>query len=120
MRVILLVMVLAMPASAQTVPPWVGYWAGDGQDCALAGEMAEEMPIELTARDEFGMEYSCEFKAVTPIGVGQSWKIERKCMDAGFIEFWNVILVLNSQNELLMIDDLGEVSRLKRCESPSN
>ena len=120
MRFFWLLFVLAAPLSAQENPPWAGYWAGPDQDCAMAGNIGEEMPIELTGKDEFGMEYSCEFQVVKPLGVGRSWKVERKCMDAGFVEFWPIILVLNQQDELLIIDDEGHVSHLKRCEKPLN
>lgn len=107
----------ASPASALE-QPWIGYWAGEGQDCALAGDVGDEMPTYLSPDGEFGMEYSCEFLAITPLGVGQSWKVERKCLDAGFVEFWNVIWVLTAKDDLLMIGDQGSVTRLKRCEKP--
>jgi hypothetical protein len=112
-----LALVVETPANALE-QPWIGNWAGEGQSCALVGEIAEEMPTELTQTDEFGMEYSCEFLSVKALGVGQSWKVERKCLDAGFTEFWNVIWVLTANDELLTIDDQGNVSRQKRCEKP--
>lgn len=103
------------PLAADEVPPWSGYWVGPGQDCAFAGEMAEEMPIEITPQGEFGMEYSCDLTSVEPIGIGQSWKVTRVCMDAGFEEHWPVIFVLNQQDELVVIDDFGVVITHKRC-----
>jgi hypothetical protein len=114
-RTALLATMLATPLAALE-QPWIGYWEGDGQDCAMAGDIGEEMPIELTRDQEFGMEYSCEFQAVTPLGVGQSWKVERKCLDAGFVEFWHVIMVLTAEDVLVMIDDQGGVSHMNRCE----
>lgn len=117
-RVCLFAVFVATPLAALE-PPWMGYWAGAGQDCAMAGDIGEKMPIELTETDEFGMEYSCELQAVTPLGVGQSWKIERKCLDAGFVEFWPVILVLTEADELLSIDAQGGVSRMQRCDGPA-
>ena len=111
---------LAAGPAAGDDHPWIGHWAGPGQDCALAGEIAEEMPVELTASEEFGMEYSCEFLSVAPIGVGRSWSVRRRCMDAGIIEDWNVIWVLTGEDRLLVIDDQGNLSRLKRCASPKD
>lgn len=111
---------LAASPAAGADHPWIGHWAGPGQDCALAGEIAENMPVELTATEEFGMEYSCEFRAVTPIGVGRSWSVRRRCRDAGFVEDWNVIWVLTEEDRLLVIDDLGGLSRLKRCAGPKD
>ena len=115
--IIWLALVIASPVAALE-QPWVGYWAGEGQSCALAGDVGDEMPTDLTLDGEFGLEYSCEFLSITPLGVGQSWKVERKCLDAGFVEFWNVIWVLTPEDDLLIIDDSGWTSRMKRCEKP--
>lgn len=106
----------ATRATGQAAPlPFEGYWTDDPRNCALAGQIDDFAPERITSTDLSGLEYFCEFTAVLPIGVGQSWRIDMLCQEPGFSEPFQEIFVLDSAGRLNRIQPDGQIMTLIRC-----
>ena len=120
MRVLIAALVLMVPGVgiAQDLPVWAGYWSEDASWCVRAGEPGDEVPEYIAPDGIFGIEYSCEFVSVAPIGVGQSWRVKLTCLDAGFEETLSEIFVVTNEDKLLRIGADGWVVSQHRCSKP--
>lgn len=114
-RALCLLPFLAMPVAAQN-PEWVGYWTENNGWCKNAGNVGEETPDQYTPTGIFGLEWSCEITSVTPIGIGKSWKVHKKCLDAGDEYNADSIFVITHLDRLLIVNQDGYTSELLRCE----
>lgn len=118
MRAVLLLAAMALPAApalSQTLPDWAGYWAVDPALCANASEVGEETPEWIGPDGVFGHEYSCEIARMTPLGVGRAWRLTLDCLDAGFTDRFEEIMILGADDRLYRFDEMGNVSVSTRC-----
>ncbi len=106
---------LALPLQAQDRPAWVGYWAQDPSWCARAGEPGEETPELIAPYGLFGLEYSCEFDAITPLGVGKSWRMDMTCLETGFEDSYRELFIVTNEDRLLRVAEDGYRTLLYRC-----
>ncbi len=105
-------------AVAQDIPAWAGYWALDPAWCARAGEPGEDTPEYIAPDGIFGLEYSCTFDDIAPIGVGQSWRADLTCLETGFEDRSSEIFVVTADDRLLRIFEDGHRVELHRCPTP--
>ena len=115
MRALVVALLLAGPAAAQT-PAWEGYWAADARWCAAAGQAGDGTPDWYGRDGLFGVEWSCEVQSVTATGVGQSWTLQLDCLDAGYAYQEAQIFLLTPQDRLKVIHGDGTIADLVRCE----
>ncbi len=118
MRVFSVIFALAVvgtAARAELPQPLIGYWTDTLAYCKNAGDVGEETPVLYDSDGIFGLEFSCEFKAISPTGVGRSWLVKTECLDAGFVERFDEIYVLTHNDRLLIISDFGQYAELLRC-----
>jgi len=104
----------AVPAWAER-PAWVGYWAENAAWCVHAGSVGDETPALFAEDGLFGIEWSCDIQKISETGVGQSWAVSAKCLDAGFEYTENFIWMLTPYDRLLTLTADGQVSDLVRC-----
>ena len=103
-------------AETPAFPDWAGFWAYDPAHCARTDQPGGEDAPEWIGPDGiFGLEYSCEFVAILPLGIGKSWRMDLACLDAGFEENISEIMVLTHEDRLLRIFDDGYHVSLHRC-----
>ncbi|MFT7596756.1 MAG: hypothetical protein ACI8R4_004098 [Paracoccaceae bacterium] len=102
-------------ASAQTAPPWEGYWAANAAWCAQAGEVGEGTPDWYGRDGLFGLEWSCDISRIAPIGMAQSWAVGLACLDAGYEFHESQIFLLTDNDRLLILDETGVTANLVRC-----
>lgn len=114
-RLVLILVLAAVPVGAENIPAWAGYWAEDPSWCARAGEPGEQTPEYIAPDGIFGLEYSCEIDAITPIGVGQSWRVDTTCLEMGFEDSYAELFVITAEDRLLRIFEDGARVELYRC-----
>lgn len=102
-------------ADAADVPLWEGYWASNAAQCIKAGEAGEGTPNWYGRDGLFGLEWSCDIKAVEATGVGKSWSLQLQCLDAGYEYSEAQIFLVTNDDRLLVIDENGPVANLVRC-----
>lgn len=117
MKVLLTVpLLLLLPAFGWADPPaWVGYWAESPEWCSRAGDVGEKTPDAYLKDGIFGLEWSCDFDEITPIGIGQSWAVKTTCLDAGYEYTQENIYLITLSDRLLIIGAEGETFDLVRC-----
>lgn len=115
MKKLVLATAICAAGAAQADLPFEGYWTADPRNCRLVGQIDDFAPERITSTDLSGLEYFCDFTAILPIGVGQSWRIDMNCQEPGFTEPFQEIFVLDSAGRLIRIQPDGQVITLIRC-----
>ncbi|MDE4174950.1 hypothetical protein PXK01_12360 [Phaeobacter sp. PT47_59] len=101
--------------NAQEAPLWEGYWARNAAWCAKAGEVGEGTPDWYGRDGLFGLEWSCDIKAVEAVGVGNSWSLQLQCLGAGYAYSDAQIFLVTPEDRLLVIGETGVMANLVRC-----
>lgn len=100
------------------VPLWEGYWAANAKWCARAGDIGEATPDWIGRDGVFGLEWGCELTEVQPTGFPQSWSVKANCMDAGLSYSDAYIMLIDSNDRLLQLNQEGVIANLVRCPTP--
>lgn len=104
---------LALAAPADAADPWEGSWAADPAWCEGGGEGS---PVRITAGAFEGLENRCEIEGVTPLGVGQSWRLDLLCTAAGMTDRAAELFLLAEDGALIRYTEDGFAIRMTRCE----
>lgn len=94
---------------------FVGHWGTDKANCAKAGTLAEDRPLEILETELFAHEWSCEFITLE-VMPERAWKAALTCLDMGFVEKSNELWVIDADGGLHIFYETGTRSQLQRCE----
>ena len=96
---------------------YVGHWGIDSANCAVAGKLAENRPLEIFETELFAHEWSCDFITLE-VMPGRAWNAALTGLDMGFVEKFNELWVIDAEDKLHIFDETGVQSQLQRCEVP--
>lgn len=105
----LLAPALAGPAAADD---WEGVWAADPAWCGGGGEGSA---ITVTAETVEGRENRCEITNVSPLGVGESWRVDQLCTGEGMTDRTSELFMLTSEGALVRYTQEGIAIWMTRC-----
>ena len=63
----------------------IGHRGIDATNCAMAGTLTEDRPLEIFKLDLFAREWSCDF-ITFEVMPGRTWKAAMTYLDFGFVE----------------------------------
>lgn len=110
---------IAIPAAAdETAPAFEGYWADRPRICLRAGQVGEDTPTWIGRDGIFAHEWSCDIEDLTENLPGRAWSVILNCLDAGEVLSMREVWVLDDADQLMIVSDLGQMTRLHRCNSP--
>lgn len=113
----LAIFLTSLPGLA-TAEPWAGIWAADPSSCANAALIGQspEAPIEITVAEFRGLENTCQITNVTPLGVGESWRLDQSCSGEGTTYRVSDLVMVDHQGRLLRFTQDGFMTAFVRCE----
>ena len=99
-------------AGAAAAEPWEGIWAAKPEWCGGEGEGSA---ITITAEAVEGLENRCDITNVSPLGVGDSWRVDQFCTGEGMTDRASEIFLLTSEGALVRYTDEGMAVWMTRC-----
>ena len=105
----ILSLALAAPAMADD---WEGVWAADPAWCDDGGEGSA---ITITVESFEGRENRCEITNVSPLGVGESWRIDQLCTGEGMTDRTSELFMLTGDGALVRYTEEGVAVWMTRC-----
>lgn len=124
-RLALLAAFAASPAMAED---WTGLWADPPGQCANTDRIGKSItadqdpapadlpPAQFTARRILWPHTACDVLSVTPLGMGQSWRVEQYCYFESQEFERSELFLLDRDGLLTLYDGDGYRVTLSRCE----